>query len=67
LWCKAATDLRIEHGEDTAKLESDIRFYYYLSVLVKIVALQRGVGDGVLEVCDPWCWIAAQRVLPDNS
>src|SRR6267378_3081794 len=66
MWCMVATGLRIERGEDTAKLESNIRFHYSLSVIVEIVALQRGVGDGVLEVCDPWCWITAQRVHPDN-
>src|SRR6266566_9324508 len=65
MWCIVATDLPIEHGEDTVKLESNIRFQYSLSVIVEIVALQRGVGDGVLEVRGPWCWIAAQRMYPD--
>jgi hypothetical protein len=66
VWCRVATDSRIEHGEDAAKLESNIRLDYCLSVIVEIVALRRGVGDGVLEVCDPWWWIAAQRLHPDN-
>jgi hypothetical protein len=66
MWCKAATDLRIERGEDIAKLESNIRFHYSLSVIVEIAMVPRGVGDGVWEVCNPWCWTAAQWLHPDD-